>query len=133
VLYSSHPYSRIRFHYQSSGNSQWTVAFWSPSSDKLQSSDRSAPREMSLLTDTPPGIADTLGYLQHHLQELTEHQNASEHTINTTLAGLTTQLHQLTQLMTGSVPAPTVALPLISMSFPLVSPSSLVQATLSKQ
>jgi len=47
---------------------------------------------MLLPTDTPPGIADTLGYLQHHLQELTKRQNASEHAINTTLVALTTQL-----------------------------------------
>jgi len=33
-----------------------------------------------------------LGYLQHHLQELTEHQNTLEHTINATLVGLTAQL-----------------------------------------
>jgi len=51
---------------------------------------------MSLPTDTPPGIADALGYLQHHLQELTERQNASEHAINTTLAALTAQLQQIT-------------------------------------
>jgi len=44
---------------------------------------------MSLPVDTPPAIADALGYLQHHLQELTKHQNASEHTINATLVGLT--------------------------------------------
>ena len=44
---------------------------------------------MLLPTDTLPGIANALGYLQHHLQELTEHQNALEHTINTTLMGLT--------------------------------------------
>jgi len=51
---------------------------------------------MLLPADTPPAIADTLGYLQHHLQELTKHQNALEHTINATLAGLTAQLQQLT-------------------------------------
>jgi len=27
---------------------------------------------MSLPMNTPPGIADVLGYLQHYLQELTE-------------------------------------------------------------
>jgi len=37
---------------------------------------------MSLPADTPPAVANALGYLQHHLQELTEHQNASEHIIN---------------------------------------------------
>jgi len=51
------------------------------------------------------GVVDALGYLQHHLQELTECQNTLEHTINTTLAGLTAQLHQLTQLMTSPAPA----------------------------
>ena len=44
-------------------------------------------------------IADTLGYLQHHLQELTERQNNSKNTINATLTILTTQLQQLTQLI----------------------------------
>ena len=77
---------------------------------------------MSLPADTLPAVADTLGYLQHHLQELTERQNASEHVINNTLAGLTAQIQQLTQLMTGPAPAPTVALPLIPMSLPPVSP-----------
>ena len=66
---------------------------------------------MSLPADTPPAVADALGYLQHHLQELTERQNASEHVINNTLAGLTAQIQQLTQLMTGPAPAPTVAPP----------------------
>jgi len=47
---------------------------------------------MSLPIDTPPGIADALGYLQHYLQELTERQNALEHAINTTLVALTAQL-----------------------------------------
>jgi len=54
--------------------------------------------------DTPPAIADALGYLQHHLQELTKRQNASEHVINNTLPGLTAQIQQLTQLMTGPAP-----------------------------
>jgi len=86
---------------------------------------------MLLPADTPPAITDILGYLQHHLQELTERQNALEHTINATLAGLTAQLQQLTQLITA--PAPTVAPPLIPMFPPPVSPPSLVPATLSKQ
>ena len=51
---------------------------------------------MSLSVDIPLAIADALGYLQHHLQELTKCQNASEHTINATLMGLTAQLQQLT-------------------------------------
>jgi len=80
---------------------------------------------MSLPVDIPPAVANTLGYLQHHLQELTKHQNALEHTINTTLMGLTAQLQQLTQLIT----APS----LIPMSPPPISPSSLVPSTLSKQ
>ena len=58
---------------------------------------------MSLPADTPPAVADALGYLQHHLQELTKRQNALEHTINATLAGLTAQLQQLTQLITAPV------------------------------
>jgi len=66
---------------------------------------------MSFPVDTPLAVANTLGYLQHHLQELTERQNASEHVINNTLAGLTAQIQQLTQLMTGPAPAPIVALP----------------------
>ena len=33
----------------------------------------------------PPSVADALGYLQRHLQELTKCQNTLEHTINTTL------------------------------------------------
>jgi len=84
---------------------------------------------MSLFADIPPAVTDALGYLQHHLQELTKCQNASEHTINATLAGLTAQLQQLTQLITTS----TVALPPIPMSLPPVSPSSLVLSALSKQ
>jgi len=86
---------------------------------------------MSLPADTPPAVADALGYLQHHLQELTECQNASEHTINATLAGLTAQLQQLTQLIT--TPAPTVTLPPIPLSLSPVSPPSPVPAAPSKQ
>ena len=56
---------------------------------------------MSLPVDTPPAVTDALGYLQHHLQELTERQNALEHIINNTLVGLTAQIQQLTQLMTS--------------------------------
>ena len=125
------PYSRIRSYCQSPRNSQWTAALQLPSANKLWPSDHFAPREMSLPADTPPAIANALGYLQHHLQELTKHQNASEHTINTTLAGLTAQLQQLTQLITA--PAPIVALSLIPMSLPPVSPPFLVLSVLSKQ
>ena len=86
---------------------------------------------MSLPVDTPPAVADALGYLQHHLQELTERQNASEHTINATLAGLMAQLQQLTQLMTA--PAPTIAPPPIPTPLPPVSPPSPVPTAPSKQ
>jgi len=54
---------------------------------------------MSLPPDTPQGVADALEYLQHHLHKLTERQNISENNINTTLAALTVQLQQLTQLV----------------------------------
>jgi len=54
---------------------------------------------MSLPLDTPQGIANALGYLQHYLQELMERQHVSENNINTTLAALTAQLQQLTQLV----------------------------------
>ena len=86
---------------------------------------------MSLPADTLPAITDALGYLQHYLQELTERQNASEHTINTTLTGLTAQLQQLTQLITA--PTPIVALPLIPTFLPPISPSSPVPSALFKQ
>jgi len=88
---------------------------------------------MSLPTDTPPAVADALGYLQHHLQELTERQNASEHVINNTLAGLTAQIQQLTQLMTGPAPAPTVAPPPVTTSPLPVNPPSPVPSALTKQ
>ena len=88
---------------------------------------------MSLSADTPPAFANALGYLQYHLQELTEHQNASEHVINNTLMGLTAQIQQLTQLMTGPAPAPTAAPPPIPMSSPPVSPLSPVLSAPSKQ
>jgi len=88
---------------------------------------------MSLPTDTPLGVADTLGYLQYHLQELTERQNASEHAINTTLVALTTQLQQVTQLMTSSASTSTVAPPPMPVSPPLVTPPSPAPAASSKQ
>jgi len=62
----------------------------------------------------PQGIADALGYLQHHLHELTERQNVSENNINTTLMALTAQLQQLTQLMANPSPPP-VPSPLVSL------------------
>ena len=56
-----------------------------------------------------------------------------EHVINNTLAGLTAQIQQLTQLITSPAPPPTVALPPIPMSPPPVSPPLPVPSTLSKQ
>ena len=88
---------------------------------------------MSLPANTFLAITDALDYLQYHLQELTERQNALEHIINNTLAGLTAQIQQLTQLITGPAPAPTVAPPPIPTSSPPVSPPSPVPSALSKQ
>jgi len=73
---------------------------------------------MSLPSDISQGIADTLGYLQHHLQELMERQHISENNINTTLAALTMQLQQLTQLVANP---PLLAVPNIP-SLPVPSP-----------
>jgi len=42
------------------------------------------------------GIANALGYLYEHLQQLSERQNNTKNNINTALAALTTQLQQLT-------------------------------------
>jgi len=63
---------------------------------------------MSLPLDTPQGIADALGYLQHYLHKLMERQNISKNNINTALATLTTQLQQLTQLV-ANPPSPPIA------------------------
>jgi len=78
---------------------------------------------MSLPLDTPQGIADALGYLRHHLQELTERQHVSESNINFTLIALTTQLQQLTQLVANppllavpKTPLPPVPSPPVSLS-----------------
>jgi len=78
---------------------------------------------MSLPSDTPQGVADILGYLQYHLQELTERQHVSESNINSTLAALTTQLQQLTQLVANppplaipNTPSPLVPSPPVSLS-----------------
>ena len=88
---------------------------------------------MLLPPDTLSGIANALDYLQHHLQELTERQNISEHAINTTLMGLTAQLQQLIQLMTSPASALTIALPLAPAPSSPVSPSPPVLDALSKQ
>ena len=77
---------------------------------------------MSLPLDTPQGVADALGYLQHHLHELTERQNASKNNINTTLAALTTQLQQLTQLVANPSPLPISNTPPLPVLSPSVSP-----------
>jgi len=93
----------------------------------------SLQEEMSLPLDTPQGIANALGYLQHHLQELTERQNVSEHAINTTLVGLMAQLQQLTQLMTSPAPTLTITLPPAPVPSPSVSSSPPVPDAPSKQ
>jgi len=78
---------------------------------------------MLLPPDTPQGIADVLGYLQHHLQELMERQHASENNINTTLAALNVQLQQLMQLVANpsllavpNSPPPPIPSPPVSLS-----------------
>jgi len=77
---------------------------------------------MSLPLDTPQGVADALGYLQHHLHELTERQNVSENNINTTLAALTAQLQQLTQLVANPPPPPVSNTPSPPVPSPPASP-----------
>ena len=79
---------------------------------------------MSLLLDSPQGIADALEYLQYYLHELMERQNVSENNINTTLVALTTQLQQLIQLVANSPSPP------ISNTPPLPVPSLLVSPPL---
>ena len=78
---------------------------------------------MLLPSDILQGVADALGYLQHHLQELTERQHICESNINTTLAALTVQLQQLTQLVANpplpavpNTPSPPVLSPPTSLS-----------------
>jgi len=91
-----------------------------PECSLIQPSKNSA-LQMSLPSDTFQGIADALGYLQHHLYELTERQNISENNINTTLVALTTQLQQLTQLVANllspfisNTPPPSILSSLVS-------------------
>jgi len=79
---------------------------------------------MLLSLDTPQGIANALGYLQHHLHELTERQNVSENNINTTLVVLTMQLQQLTQLVANPSPLPVSNTPSLPVPSPPVSPPS---------
>jgi len=77
---------------------------------------------MSLPPDTPQGVADALGYLQHHFQELTERQHVSENNINTTLAALTVQLQQLVQLVANRSPPAVPNTPPLPVLSPLTSP-----------
>ena len=67
------------------------------------------------------GVANALGYLQHHLHKLTERQNVSENNINTTLVALTVQLQQLTQLVANPSPPPVSNAPPLPVLSPLVS------------
>ena len=80
---------------------------------------------MSLPPDTPQGIANALGYLQHHLQELVERQHISKSNINSTLAALTAQLQQLIQLVANPfLPLPAIPnTPPPPIPSPPVSPS----------
>jgi len=78
---------------------------------------------MSLPPDTPQGVADALGYLQHHLQELMERQHVSKNNINTTLAALTMQLQQLAQLVANPSLLAIPNTPLPPILSPLTSPS----------
>jgi len=78
---------------------------------------------MLLLSDTPQGIANALGYWQHYLHELTERQNISENNINTTLTALTVQLQQLIQLVANPPPPPVQNTPPSPVPSPPVSPS----------
>ena len=77
---------------------------------------------MLLPLDTPQGVADALGYLQHYLHEITERQNVSENNINTTLTALTAQLQQLTQLVANPPPPPILNTSPLPVPSPLVSP-----------
>jgi len=76
---------------------------------------------MLLSPDTPQDVANALGYLQHHLHELTERQNVSENNINTILAALTMQLQQLTQLVANPPPPPVSNTPPPPVLFPPAS------------
>jgi len=77
---------------------------------------------MSLPPDTSQGVANALGYLQHHLHKLTERQNVSKSNINSTLAALTAQLQQLTQLVANPRPLAIPNTPPPPVPFPPVSP-----------
>jgi len=79
---------------------------------------------MLLPSDIPQGVANALGYLQHYLQELMERQHVSENNINTTLAALTVQLQQLTQLVANPTLLAVLNTPSLPVLFPLTSSSS---------
>ena len=83
---------------------------------------------MSLSLDTPQGVADALGYLQHHLHKLTERQNVSENNINTILVALTAQLQQLMQLVANPPPLPVSNTPPLPIPSPPASPPSALTA-----
>jgi len=78
---------------------------------------------MLLPLDTPQGIANALGYLQHYLHKLTERQNISKNNINTALTALTMQLQQLTQLVANPPPLPIPNTPPLSVPSSPVFPS----------
>ena len=65
-------------------------------------------------TDTLQGIANTLAYLQYYLHKVSKRQNNSETNINNIFSALTTQLQQLTQLISNSLQSltPVITLPL---------------------
>ena len=118
VLCPSCPYSRLGSLKQSLGLSQRTATQQVALSCHTQPSGNSA-LQMSLPPDTPQGVADALGYLQHHLHELTERQNVSKNNINTTLVALTVQLQQLTQLVANPPPLCPYQTPLLCLYHPL--------------
>ena len=89
----------------------------------IPNSLKNSTLQMSLPLDIPQGVADALGYLQHHLQELTERQHVSESNINSTLAALTVQLQQLTQLVANPPPPAVPNTPPPPVPSPPVSPS----------
>ena len=97
----SHPIGRLPLSY--------------PALQKLRSPDVVA-------SGHPQGVADTLGYLQHHLHELTERQNVPKNNINTTLAALTAQLQQLMQLVANPPPPPVSNTPPPPVPSPPASP-----------
>jgi len=105
VLCPSRPYSRLGSLSRALDYPSGQPPNRSPS-PAIPNPPKNSSLQMSLPLDTPQGVADALGYLQHHLQELTERQHASENNINTILAALTVQLQQLTQLVANpSLPA----------------------------